>query len=126
MNALLWILQIALALLYFAGGAYKLFMFDQLANQMLALPRSVWGTLGIVEMVCAILIVIPASPRWIKSQIPLAATVLALETLILAALYARYSLELTVANPMVWAIVMGLLVAFLAYGRYALRPATAA
>jgi hypothetical protein len=47
---------------------------------------------------------------------------LALETLVLAGLYARHSVKLTAANPMVWAAVMGLLVAFVAYGRYALRP----
>ena len=47
---------------------------------------------------------------------------LALETLALAGLYARYSLRLAATNPMVWAVVMGLLVAFVAYGRYALRP----
>jgi outer membrane murein-binding lipoprotein Lpp len=47
---------------------------------------------------------------------------LALETLVLAALYARYSLKLAATNPMVWAAVMGLLVAFVAYGRYALSP----
>jgi hypothetical protein len=38
----------------------------------------------------------------------------------LAALYARYSVELAVTNPMVWAVTMGLLAAFVAYGRYAL------
>ncbi len=47
---------------------------------------------------------------------------LALETLILAALYGRYSLKVAVTNPVVWAVVMGLLVAFVAYGRYALSP----
>ena len=32
MNILLWILQAVLALLSLAGGAYKLFMFDELAK----------------------------------------------------------------------------------------------
>src|SRR5207245_1388511 len=53
---------------------------------------------------------------------PLAAGALALETLALAGLYARYSLKLAATNPMVWAVVMGLLAAFVAYGRYALVP----
>src|SRR5689334_5152321 len=34
MNVLLWILQVALALVYLAGGSYKVFKFDELANQM--------------------------------------------------------------------------------------------
>ena len=121
-NVLLWVLQVALALLYFSGGAYKLFMFDELANQMIALPRAGWGALGVFEMACAVLLVIPVAAKWMPIQTPLAAGALALETLALAALYARYSLELAVTNPMVWAVVMGLMSAFVAYGRHALRP----
>jgi hypothetical protein len=33
MNVLLWVLQVALAFLYLAGGSYKAFKFDALANQ---------------------------------------------------------------------------------------------
>jgi hypothetical protein len=36
MNILLWVLQAALALLYLAGGAYKMFSFDELAKQFSA------------------------------------------------------------------------------------------
>jgi hypothetical protein len=45
MNILLWIFQVALALLCFAGGAYKLFQFDELAKvpATAALPRAGWG-----------------------------------------------------------------------------------
>jgi hypothetical protein len=123
MNVLLWILQIALALLYFAGGAYKTFMSAELVNQIGALSRVGWGALGVLEMVCAVLLVLPVSEKWMPIQTPLAAAVLALETLALAALYAGYSLTLTAANPLVWAVGMGLLAAFVAYGRYAIRPA---
>ncbi len=122
MNILLWVLQIALALLYLAGGSYKVFKFDQLANQMRALSRGGWRALGVLEMVGAVLLVVPAAAQWMPVLTPLAAAALALETLALAALYARYSLKLAATNPMVWAVVMGLLAAFVAYGRYALMP----
>ena len=122
MNVLLWVLQIALALLYLAGGAYKTFMFDELASQMRALSRGGWGAVGVFEMLGAVLLVVPAAATWMPILTPLAAAALALETLALAGLYARYSLKLTVAKPLVWAVVMGLLVAFTAYGRYALTP----
>ena len=123
MNVLLWVIQLALALLYFAGGSYKVFRFDELAGQMVALSRSQWGAIGVFEMVGAVLLVVPAAARWMPALTPLAAAALALETLILAGLYARYSLQLAATNPMVWAAVMALLAAFVAYGRYALRPA---
>ena len=122
MNIFLWILQVALALLYLAGGYYKAFMFDELAIQMSALSRGAWGALGVLEMLGAILLVVPAAAKWMPILTPLAAAVLALETLALAGVYARYSLDLAVTNPLVWAVVMGLLAAFVACGRYALRP----
>ena len=53
---------------------------------------------------------------------PVAATALVLESLVLAGLDAQYSLSLTATNPLVWVVAMGLIAAFVAYGRYALRP----
>jgi hypothetical protein len=124
MNVLLWVLQLALALLSFGGGAYKVFMFDELAKMpaMGALPRGGWGALGVFEMLCGVLLVVPAATNWMPVLTPLAAAALALESLALAAVYARYSLELTATNPLVWVVMMGLMAAFVAYGRYALRP----
>ena len=122
MNVLLWVLQIALALLSLAGGAYKVFMFDELAKvpAVGALSRGGWGALGVFEMLCAVLLVVPAAANWMPALTPLAAATLALESLALAGLYARYSVELTATNPLIWVVVMGLMAAFVAYGRYAL------
>jgi hypothetical protein len=124
MNVLLWVLQIALALLSLAGGAYKVFMFDELAKVPAAgaLSRGGWGALGVFEMLCAVLLVVPAAAKCMPVLTPLAAAALALESLALAGLYAQYSLKLTVTNPLVWVVLMGLMAAFVAYGRYALRP----
>ncbi len=110
-------LQVALALLYLAGGAYKTFSFDEVAKQMTALPRNGWAALGVIEMLGAVVLIVPAAAKWMPGLTPLAAAVLALETLVLAAVYARYSLKLAVTNPLVWAVGMGLLAAFVAYGR---------
>jgi uncharacterized membrane protein YphA (DoxX/SURF4 family) len=123
MNIVLWVLQAALAFLYLSGGAYKLFKFDELANQMQILPHVGWRVLGAIEIAGGILLIIPAATKWMPQLTPLAAGVLALETLALAAMYGRYSLKLAATNPLVWSVVMGLLVAFVAYGRYAISPA---
>ena len=124
MNVLLWILQVALALLSLAGGAYKVFSFDAVAKEPFfgALSRGGWGAIGVFEMLCAILLVVPAAAKWMPVLTSLAAAALALESLALGGLYARYSLKLTAANPLVWVVVMGLMAAFVAWGRYALRP----
>lgn len=122
MNVFLWILQIALAFLYLSGGAYKVFKFDELGSQMRALSRGGWRALGVIEMAGAVLLIVPAATKWIPVLTPLAAAVLALETLVLAGLYARYSLNVAITNPLVWSVVMGLLAACVAYGRYAISP----
>ena len=122
MNVVLWILQALLAFLYLSGGAYKLFKFEELANQLSALPHGAWRVLGVLEIVGGILLIIPAATRWMPLLTPIAAAVLALETLALSGLYARHSLTLAASNPLVWSAVMGLLVAFVAYGRFALSP----
>jgi hypothetical protein len=122
MNILLWVLQIALAFLCLSGGAYKTFMFAALSSQMRALPRGGWRALGVFEMLCGILLVVPAAVKWMPILTPLAAAALALESLALSGVYARYSLKLTAANPLIWSAMMGLTAAFVAYGRYALSP----
>jgi hypothetical protein len=122
MNIVLWILQAALAFLYLSGGAYKLFKFEELASQMQLLPHAGWRILGVLEMAGGVLLIVPAATKWLPFLTPLAATVLALETLFISGLYARYSLKLAASNPLVWSAVMALLVGFVAYGRYALSP----
>lgn len=126
MNILLWVIQIALTLLNLAGGSYKLFQYDELAKVPAAgaLSRGAWGALGVLEIVCAVLLVVPAALKWMPVLTLLAAAVLTLEDLALAVLYGRYSLDVAVSNPLVWAAVMALLAAFVAYGRYALSPLT--
>src|SRR5439155_24011661 len=100
-------------------GAYSVFNLDAPTDHTRALSRGGWRALGVVEMVGAVLLIVPAAAQWMPILTPLAAAALALETLALAGLYARYSLKLAATNPMVWAVVMGLLSAFVAYGRSA-------
>lgn len=120
MNVLLWVLQVALALLYLAGGAYKMFGPDELAKRFAALPRGGWRALGMLEMLGAVLLVVPAAVPRAAVLVPFAAAVLALETLALCGLYARRSLKLAASNPLVWSITMEILVVLVAYGRYTL------
>ena len=122
MNALLWILQIALAVLCLSGGAYKLSKPDALAKQVRTISAAGWRALGAVELLGGLLLVVPAALNWMLVLTPLAAALLALETVFLAGIYGRQSLKLVAANPLVWAAMMGVMAAFIAYGRYALSP----
>lgn len=122
MNIFLWTLQIAVAFLYLTGGGYKFFMFQELATQMSAIPHAAWRVLGGIEILGGILLIVPAATKWSPWLTPLAAIVLTLETLALSGLYARYSLQFAASNPLVWSVTMALLVAIVAYGRYAVAP----
>lgn len=124
MNVIVWIVQIALALLAVAGGAFKVFMFDELAKVPAAasLSQGGWSALGVLEMVCGALLILPAALRWMPRLTPIAATVLALESLGLAVLYGQYSTELVATNPLVWAALMALAAIFVVYGRSRRSP----
>jgi len=120
MNILLWVVQAVLALLAFSGGAYKVFSFDELARMpaTAALPPGGWAALGVFEMVCALLLIVPAATRWRPILTPVAAGALVLESLVLAGLYAQYSVSLTATNPLVWVVAMALMAASVAVGRF--------
>ena len=120
MNVLLWVLQIALAFLFISGGAYKVFKVDTLAGHFRGLPLNVWRVLGVIEVVGGVLLVVPAKLSGVPLLTALAAAVLAVESVTLAAAYARKSVKLVAANPFGWCATMGLLAAVVAYGRYAL------
>ena len=118
MTVLLWILQIALALLYLTGGAYKTFNSEELLKHPIGFTSPLWIALGVFEMAGAILLVVPAAMKWMPALTPIAAAALAVETLTLAWLYSRHSTAFNVENPMAWAIVMGLLAVVVTYGTY--------
>ncbi len=121
MNKLLWVLQVLAALLYGASGVMKVFMFDEVSADVPsfgALPREAWTALGILELVCAVGLIVPAALRWQPKLTVLAATVLALESLVFIWVHAEYR----ETPPIVMCVVLGLLMAFLAYGRLSLRP----
>ena len=122
MNILLWIFQPVLGLLYVAGGCYKAFRFEELANQFTPIPHGGWRALGVIEMLGAVLLIVRAAMKWMPVLTPIAAGMLAIETLLISGVYARHSMKLTAENPLIWSVVMLLLVAFVAYGRYSMRP----
>ena len=121
MNILLWVLQILGALVYGASGVMKVFMFDKVSADVRsfgALPRQVWTILGIVELVCTVGLVVPAALHWKPSLTVVAATVLAIESLVFSWVHVQYR-EIP---PIIMSLLLGLLMAFIAYGRMVLNP----
>jgi hypothetical protein len=121
MNMLLWILQTLAALLYGASGVMKAFLFDKVSRDVPsfgALPRRAWMALGVMELVCVAGLIVPAALHWHPALTVVAATVLALESLVFIGVHARYREIPT----LIMCVVLGLVMAFIAYGRTALQP----
>jgi hypothetical protein len=76
------------------------------------------GSLDILELVCTAGLTAPAAFHWHPALTVVAATVLAIESLVFVWLHAKYA-EIA---PIVLCGVLGLLMAFIAYGRMALKP----
>ncbi len=108
MNILLWVLQILAALLYAASGVMKVFFFDKVSKDIPsfgALPRPVWTALGLLELLGTIALIA-------------AAIVLCVESLLFIWVHTKY----TEKTPIIMSAVLGIIMAFIAYGRFALAP----
>jgi uncharacterized membrane protein YphA (DoxX/SURF4 family) len=121
MDILLWVLQILAALLYTASGVMKVFMFDKISADQAsfgALPRKVWTALGILELLCVVGLILPSVLPWHPRLTVVAAAVLAIESLVFIWVHVKYR-EIP---PIIMSAVLGLLMAFIAYGRLVLKP----
>lgn len=123
MHILLWTLQVLAALLYSVSGITKVFLFDQVSGEVPsfgALPRAAWLALGLLELLCAVGLVLPAVLRWRPGLTVTAATVLALESLVFIGVHAKYNER----GSVLMMALLGLVMAFIAYGRLVLKPIT--
>jgi hypothetical protein len=121
MNILLWVLQVLAALLYGASGVMKAFMFDKVSEGVPsfgALSREVWKSLGILELLCAVGLIVPAALDWHPALTVVAAAALTIESLVFVWVHIRYR-EIT---TIILSAVLGLLMAFIVYGRMVLKP----
>ena len=121
MNILLWVLQVLAALMYAASGVMKIFMFDKISKEVPsfgALPKEAWMALGVVELVCTAGLIVPSALRWKPTLTVVAATTLAIESLVFLWVHVRYR----ETGSIIMMVILGLLMAFLAYGRKVLKP----
>ena len=121
MTIQLWVLQVLAALLYGASGTMKVFMFDKISADVKsfgALPREAWMVLGILELVCTVGLIVPAALQWRPALSVVAATALAIESIVFIGVHVKYRETSTI----IMSGVLGLLMAFIAYGRMVLTP----
>jgi len=121
LNTLLWVLQVLGALLYLSSGVMKVFMFDKISADVPsfgALPRNAWTALGILELVCAVGLIVPDALHWDPQLTVRAARILAVEALVFVGVHVKYR----EVAPTIMSAVLGILMLFIAYGRHVLSP----
>jgi hypothetical protein len=113
MNLLLWILQALLAFYNLMGAGYMMTHYQALAKPWVlsALPKPVWIAYGVLEILFALGLFLP-------KLVPGAAIGMAVLILLGIALFAQY----TGFPGLFWALIPAILLAFVAYGRIALKP----
>ena len=120
MNIALWIVQVLLALLFlFAGGMKLVLPIEEMTKQMpLPLPDLFLRFTGVVEVLGAIGLILPWLLRIRPGLTPVAAAGLVI-VMIGATVYTLAAGDIALA---LMPLVVGILAAFVAYGRWRLTP----
>ena len=121
MNILLWILQDTLAFLCLSGGFYKVLQFDTLQKGVVAmqkLPKALWMLFGVIEVLAGVALIVPGAFDILPSLTVLAASVLAIESLVISGLYLKYADK----APIPFSVAIAVMAVVIAYGRFAISP----
>ncbi len=120
MNALLWTVQVLLALHTLMGAGWKLANSERAVPALSAMPHALWVGLSPLELLCSLCLVLPFFNKSLAMLVPVAAMCIAAEMLLFAGVYfASGSKE---SGQLVYWIVVALVCAFVAYGRIGLAP----
>ncbi len=121
MNILLWIIQILVALHTATGAVWKFSNSpEQTMPSLKAIPHGAWISMAVAELIVSLLLIVPAFYRPMAWLIPLAAAFIVVEMLLYVAL--QMSAGDTTTGPIVYWLVTAAICAFLAYGRWSLKP----
>jgi DoxX-like family len=121
MNILLWVLQVALALLCISGGAFQIFKIEDLKKNVAAmrgLPRGLWAFLGAFACLAGVCLILPGALDVLPILTAVAAAGVAAEQALISGLYIHYGDR----PPLPYSVTMTLMAAFIAYGRFSLKP----
>jgi uncharacterized membrane protein YphA (DoxX/SURF4 family) len=119
MNITLWVLQILLAVAFFAHGWLLLMPPPEIAAQMTAsLPRPFWVFLGVAEVLAAVGLILPGVTRILPALVPAAAAGV-MFVMISATLWHLARAEFSSAGI---TLVLLAMATFTAYARWRIAP----
>lgn len=120
MNIFLWVLQVLLALHTIMGAVWKFSNSEQAVPSLNMIPNGVWMGLSVFELLCSVALILPAFNKPLGILAPIAAACIAGEMLLFCGLHI-YSGDSNNGQMIYW-IVVAVLCAFIAYGRFVLKP----
>jgi uncharacterized membrane protein len=120
MNILLWVLQVLLAVHTAVGAVWKFSNSEQTVPSLNAIPHRAWLAMGLIELLFSLGLILPAFNKSLGILAPVAALCIAAEMLLFCVLHI-YSGDANY-GPMIYWLVVAAICAFIAYGRFMLRP----
>lgn len=120
LNMLLWVLQVLLALLFMFAGVMKFIMPVEEMTKQIALPGWFLHFIGASEILGAIALILPGILRIRTGLTPLAAAALVIIMIGATAV----NLKIGQQGAALITVVVGLLLAFVAYNRRRMAPRT--
>src|SRR6266566_8107156 len=120
MNILLWVLQILLALHTVIGAVWKFSNSEQTVPSLKAIPHEVWLALSVFELLCSVGLILAAFNKPLAILAPIAAACIAAEMLLFFGFHI-YSGDANYRPIIYWLVVVAVC-AFIAYGRFVLKP----
>lgn len=118
MNILLWVLQVLLGLYYLMGGFYQANVGKLPPAWFKILPKPAWLTLGVLQILFALGLVLPGAVGVLPKLTPVAAIGLIVETVLVY----KLTFKDFKFRTFVWVLIPAVLALFVAYGRFVLVP----
>jgi len=116
MNILLWILQVLLALHTLTGAFWKFSTSEQSDPALAVIPHVIWLSLGVVEIIISIFLILPAVIKSLKILAPIAALFIVFEMLCYIILQ-LFSGDPNNNSHIIYWLVVAVISGFIAYGR---------
>jgi hypothetical protein len=121
LNILLWVLQILLAFHTAVGALWKFSHSpEQTMPSLAAIPEGVWLAMSVLELLCCLALFLPAFSKSLGKWVPVAASFIVAEMLFVNVVH-LYSGDAN-RGPIIYWFVVAAVSAFIAYGRFVLKP----
>ena len=120
MNVFLSSLQVLLALHTAVGAIWKSSNSERTMPSLGAIPHPIWSAMVVLELLCAVALVVPLFERRSAVLAPIAAGIVAAEMLAFASVHLASGSS--ALGPVIYWLVVAAIAAFIVYGRLVLRP----